>query len=98
MANTTSDKLSRLLNTKAKIKNAIVSAGITIPAGTVFNDYSDYISLIPTGVEETTPLEDLMVIVDQYYEIEDGLYVEHTYTQEEQQELLDLVDLILEGE
>ena len=42
MANTTSDKLSRLLNTKAKIKNAIVSAGITIPDGTVFNDYSDY--------------------------------------------------------
>lgn len=98
MANTTSDKLSRLLNTKAKIKNAIVSAGITIPDGTVFNDYSDYINLIPTGVEETTPLEDLMVIVDQYYEIEDGLYTEHTYTQEEQQELLNLVDLILGGE
>lgn len=99
MANTTSDKISYLLTTKAKIANSIKLQGVDMPANTPFRDYSSYIEQIETGYEETTDISDLMTIVDLYEEVHPGYWEEElSYSEEKQNELLALVDLILEGD
>lgn len=48
MANTTADKLTYLEETKAAIKDAIVSKSVTIPDGTTFRQYAGKIGEIPS--------------------------------------------------
>ena len=54
MANTTADKLTYLEETKAAIKDAIVSKGVTIPDGTPFREYAGKIGEIKSKVEDST--------------------------------------------
>lgn len=99
MANTSSDKISYLLTTKTKIANSIKLKGVDIPSNTPFRQYSDYIDQIDVGFQETSELSDLMTIVDLYEEIHPGYWKDKlSYDDKAQQELLDLVNLILEGE
>lgn len=97
MANTTQDKLSLLLRTKTNIKNAIILNNVPVPADTPFSDYPDLIDLI-VEQPETTTTEDLMEMCDLYEDLYNGKYVEHTYTQTEQDNLVSLVDSIISEE
>ena len=99
MANTSSDKIAYLLTTKSKIANSIKLKGVDLPADTPFRQYPDYIEQINDGYQETAELSDLMAIVDLYEEVHPGSWDESlSYTEEEQNELLALIDLILGGE
>lgn len=51
MAGTTADKLAKLEETKAAIKDAIINKGVTIPDGTTFRQYAGKIGEIVTGVD-----------------------------------------------
>lgn len=94
MANTTQDKLALLLRTKSNIKNAIILNGVSVPADTPFSGYPDLIDLI-ADQPETTTVNDLMEMCDLYEDLYNGKYVEHTYTQTEQDNLVNLVDSII---
>lgn len=98
MANTTADKLKRLKNTKSKFINEFQKAGVEIPADLPFIDFPNYIGQLAPLPGDTTTLEDLMVLADLYYEVDKGLYEDKSYSVQEQTELMNLVDLILEGE
>lgn len=97
MAYTTTDKLLKLIDSKNKIKQAIFNAGVSIPTDTPFNAYDTYINQISQFVE-TSDLADLMELCDLYEGVITGNYVEHIYTEDEQTELTNLVNLIVEGE
>lgn len=43
MANTLTDKINLILDTKTKIQVAITNCGVTMPPETTFNEYSNYI-------------------------------------------------------
>lgn len=97
MANTTQDKLSLLLRTKTNIKNAIILNNVPVPAETPFSSYPDLINLI-TEQPETTELEDLLTMCDLYKNLYNGKYSEHIYTQDEQDEVVNLLDNIISEE
>lgn len=97
MANTTTDKLRQLQNTKIKIKNAIASQGIDMPTATTFNDYSDFIEQIGTAAP-TSSTRDLMMLADYYENLMHGEYVHDNYTDEDDMRVENLVNLIVEGE
>lgn len=64
MANTTSDKLTYLEETKAAIKDAIVSKGVTIPDGTTFRQYAEKIGKITIRVADGVPIPDETGVVN----------------------------------
>lgn len=97
MANTTQDKLALLLRTKSNIKNAIILNGVSVPANTPFSGYPDLIDLIAEQ-PETTTTNDLMEICDLYEDLYNGKYIEHTYTQTEQEYLVNFLDNIISEE
>lgn len=96
MANTTEDKLRLLVNNKINIKNAIISAGVAVPEDTPLSGYPDLIVSI-SNLTDSTPTEDLMMMCDLYEEVYLGTYHEHTYSEIEQNEVINLLDLIVEG-
>lgn len=96
MANTLTDKINLILDTKTKIQVAITNSGVAMPPETTFNKYSNYISKI-SKVSESTDIEDLLVICDLLKEIGVTEYIEHTYTEQEITEVESLIDYILEG-
>lgn len=97
MAYTTEDRLRKLIRIKTDIKSAIITNGVEVPIDASFAEYADLINLI-SGVSETTSLEDLMLISDYVNEIYEGTYSQHTYTNEEQEELENIVTRIIGGE
>lgn len=96
MANTTQDKLQLLLQSKSRIRNSIIEAGSDMPFDTPLKDYPNFITGLSQFVE-TTSLADLMTIVDYAIELNSGLFKDHQYTEEEQTNLMNLVNLIVEG-
>lgn len=60
MANTTADKLTYLEETKAAIKDAIVSKEVAIPDGTTFRQYAGKIGEIAKGLQFVDSLEQLI--------------------------------------
>lgn len=59
MANTTQDKLSHLVETKAQIKEAIVSQGVSVPANTAFRTYANLIRSIDTSAKIFRTVEEM---------------------------------------
>ena len=97
MAYTTEDRLRKLVKIKTDIKSAIITNGVEVPVDTTFAEYANLINLI-SDVQDTTTLEDLMLISDYINEIYEGTYSLHNYTKEEQTELENLVTKIIGGE
>lgn len=97
MANTTEDKISLLLRNKANIKNAIILNNVPVPEGTPLSSYPDLINMIKE-LPETTELQDLLMICDLYDNLYNGTYIEHIYTQSEQDEIINLLNNIIEEE
>ena len=93
---TIQDKLNKLINTKSSIRNKIIEMGVTIPGSTPFQDYPDFIALI-TEIEETTTDQDLLQMCDVLTFIGTGLYENKVYTEDEIQEVKDLLNLIVDG-
>ena len=96
MANTTEDKLRLLVNNKINIKNAIISAGVSVPESTPLSGYPELITSI-SSLTDSTPTEDLIVMCDLYEEVYLGTYQEHSYDETEQNAVINLLDLIVEG-
>lgn len=96
MANTTEDKLRLLVNNKISIKNAIISAGVPVSESTPLSGYAELIMSI-NNVIDSTPTEDLIVMCDLYEEVYLGTYKEHTYSEIEQNDIINLLNLIVEG-
>ena len=93
MANTTEDKLRLLSNNKISIKNAIISAGVSVPESTPLSGYANLIKSIK-AISESTTTEDLLTICDLFDGIYSGEYTEHTYSPEEQEYVNSLLNLI----
>lgn len=96
MANTLTDKINLLLNTKTNIQTAISECGISMPTGTPFSQYKNYIKQI-YKLEDTTDTQDLLQMCDLVEELETSKYIEHTYNTAEIKEVENLIDYILEG-
>lgn len=95
---TTESKLNRLMQTKADLISAFQLNGIEIPNGTPFSEFPEFIKQLSPVITDTTTLADLMTLADLFAEVELGMYEEHEYTEQEQIELMNLLNLILEGE
>lgn len=95
---TTEAKLSKLMKTKGDIVAAIQAGGVEIPGDTPFGEFPEYIRQLLPEITDTTSLADLMVLADLYQEVDIGLYEEHAYTEQEETELMNLINLIVEGE
>lgn len=96
---TTQAKLTRLIDTKLDIRQAIISVGVDVPNDTPFADYGDLIrQLTGIEIEETTTDQDLLQLVDLYQWLGTANYVEHVYSDEEIASVHALLDLIIEGE
>lgn len=95
---TTEAKLDRLRRTKSDIITAIQLGGIEVPVNTPFSEFPEYIKQLAPFADDTTTLSDLMLLADLYVEVNSGAYNEHVYTERDETELMDLVNLILEGE
>ena len=93
----TSDKINLLINTKNKIRQALIECGIEIDSNTPFSKYADYIKEL-SNIEASTDTSDLMEIVDFNQKFNKGKYEGISYTEKEQQELLNLTNLIINGE
>lgn len=91
------NKLKKLMNTKIKIRTAIVESGVNMPSQIKFNEFDQYIKKIKT-IEDTTDTQDLMLICDMLIELKEGTYKESEYTEDEIIELNKILDLIVEGE
>ena len=91
------NKLNKLLNTKLKIRAAIIECGVDMPVNVVFNNYDTYIKKI-SDVPETSDIMDLMLMCDMFEEIYKGSYKENNYSESEEQEIVNLINLIVEGE
>lgn len=91
------NKLNKVLNTKLKIRAAIIECGVNMPTNTIFNNYDTYIRQI-SDVPETTGVVDLMLMSDIFKELYQGTYSDHNYTADEEQQIINLINLIVEGE
>ena len=94
MANTTEDKLRLLNQSKIAIKNAIIASGVTVSANAPLSAYADLIKTI-REIVDTTPLEDMLVMADLQEGLYTGTYTEHDYSEEEQFEINELLNLIV---
>ena len=93
----TSDKLKLLIDTKNKIRMALIEAGIDLSLDTPFSEYPNYIKSI-SAIEETTDIADLMELADFYQNFNKGKYENYSYNEKEQLELTNLINLIINGE
>lgn len=94
---TTQDKLTRLIDTKIAIRQAIMNLGVDVPYDTPFSGYPELISKIVGDFEETTTDQDLLQMVDAYNFLGIDGYEDHTYTDEELQKINELIDIIING-
>lgn len=96
---TTQAKLNRLIETKSNIRQKIISLGVDVPINTPFKDYPSLIDQLG-GAEflETTTDQDLLQLLDLYRWLGTAEYEEHLYTDEEIQNVHDLLDIINNGE
>lgn len=90
-------KLSKLARTKSQLRNAFITAGIDMPVDEPFGNYHSHIAELSNFVE-TTDTTDMMEVVDFYELFARGEYTQHIYTESEQNEILTLCNLIIEGE
>lgn len=97
MSNTTEQKLSKLINTKTKIRNKIIELGVPVPSAAPFNVYPDYIELI-SDFESTTTDQDILMLADLIEDLGTGNYELKNYTEDDVQEVLDLINNIQEGD
>lgn len=96
MAKTIEQKLTTLINSKAKISAAIAEKGVEISSSTPFSEYGELIKLIGE-MPETSNMQDVLMMVDLVEDLGVRPYNEHTYTDEDIQKLTDLVNFIVEG-
>lgn len=96
---TTQAKLNRLIETKSNIRQKIISLGVDVPINTPFKDYPSLIDQLG-GAEflETTTDQDLLQLLDLYRWLGTAEYEDHLYTDEEIQNVHDLLDKINNGE
>lgn len=96
---TTQAKLNRLIETKSNIRQKIISLGVDVPINTPFKDYPSLIDQLG-GAEflETTTDQDLLQLLDLYRWLGTAEYEDHLYTDEEIQNVHDLLDIINNGE
>lgn len=94
---TTQDKLTRLIDTKIAIRQAIMNLGVDVPYDTPFSGYPELISKIVGDFEETTTDQDLLQMIDAYNFLGIDGYEDHTYTDEELQRINELIDIIING-
>lgn len=90
-------KLTRLKSTKTKLKNALIEAGAQMEPSEPFYNYADYIPEI-SGHIETTSTADIMESIDLYEIIVKGQYETYSYDESHQNEVLNMCDLIINGE
>ena len=90
-------KLARLKSTKTKLKNAFIEAGAQIEPNESFYNQADHISEITNPVE-TPSVADIMESIDLYEIIVKGQYENYSYDELHQNEILNMCDLIINGE
>ena len=90
-------KLTRLKSTKTKLKNAFIEAGAQIEPNEPFYNYADHIPEIANPIE-TTSVADIMESIDLYEIIVKGQYENYSYDELHQNEVLNMCDLIINGE
>lgn len=95
MAYTSEDKLRQVAKTKSLIKNAIIVKGVDVPENIPFRLYANYIQDI--GTVETTTTRDMMMLADYFEDIMHGPYIHDNYTQEDEEKVINLLNLILNG-
>lgn len=92
----TSDKLNKLLNTKAAIKQAIIDKGVEVPDGTTFDEYPNKIAAIEGGKEGSLTKEQSDVINAWNQRTINGTSLEYLYSNYYKQSSGDVVDLDLQ--
>lgn len=93
---TTSDKLGQLVRSKAAIRTAIINTGVNMPANEPFKNYSYYIEQI-SNLPESTPIEDILHLMDILECLPNKPYEEHAYSEEDINKINSMIDLIVEG-
>lgn len=94
---TTQEKLEKILQTKSALRTLILGNGSEMPYDTPFRLYTDYISELIQGIEPTSSVQDIMQLADLQNECYEGKWDEHVYTEQEQQDFVNLVNLICDG-
>lgn len=99
MISTTQTKLSKLIDTKNKIRQTLILLGVDVPIDTPFASYPDFMDELGNmETTETTTDQDLLQLLDLYYWLGSAEYEDHVYTDEEIQAIHDLLDKINNGE
>lgn len=94
---TLEQQLVTLINSKTKISAAIAEKGVEITSSTPLSEYGELIKLIGE-LPETSNMQDILMMADLVNDLGIRPYKEHTYTEEEIQNINNLVNLIVEGE